>query len=413
MYDYIIVGGGISGLYMYYRLMESGKKIILLEKLQVFGGRIYQKKEKFDNHLYSFPAGAARFNKNHHRVIQLLKEFHLLDFRKDKGLGTHLKFIDSKEEFSKKFQNKTGFDYIEQVLKCAEQYKEYDLHRYTFQEFANKCLHKDEVDFLLIASGYSGQLKKMNMKDAYHLFSSGINNKDTFYAGYYHELIDSMVKYIKKRKGNLHLDAQVDFFDYDCDKEHYVVQYDKKEILGKKLFLCVPQKSLLEFPFLKDLHPKLKQTIGCKKLCRTYALFDKEDIWFHDLKDKVITNNPLRYIIPIDNKNGLIMISYSDDSYCNYWNNMRNDQDKLKRTIVKHVRETFHIDIERPKKVWVFYWDCGVAYWKKDIDSEKEANYIVNPSKDLYICGENYSLDQSWVEGALESCDRCLEKVQC
>ena len=46
MYDYIIVGGGISGLYMYYRLMESGKKIILLEKLQVFGGRIYQKKEK-------------------------------------------------------------------------------------------------------------------------------------------------------------------------------------------------------------------------------------------------------------------------------------------------------------------------------------------------------------------------------
>ena len=81
MYDYIIVGGGISGLYMYYRLMESGKKIILLEKLQVFGGRIYQNKEKIDNHLYSFPAGAARFNKNHHRVIQLLKEFHLLDFR--------------------------------------------------------------------------------------------------------------------------------------------------------------------------------------------------------------------------------------------------------------------------------------------------------------------------------------------
>ena len=41
--------------------------------------------------------------------------------------------------------------------------------------------------------------KKMNMKDAYHLFFSGINNKDTFYAGYYHLLIASMVKYIKKR----------------------------------------------------------------------------------------------------------------------------------------------------------------------------------------------------------------------
>ena len=28
----------------------------------------------------------------------------------------------------------------------------------------------------------------------------------------------------------------------------------------------------------------------------------------------------------------------------------------------------------------------------------------------LYICGENYSLDQSWVEGALETCDRVLKK---
>ena len=45
MYDYIIVGGGISGLYMYYKLIESGKKIILLEKLHEFGGRIYQKKD--------------------------------------------------------------------------------------------------------------------------------------------------------------------------------------------------------------------------------------------------------------------------------------------------------------------------------------------------------------------------------
>ena len=42
-------------------------------------------------------------------------------------------------------------------------------------------------------------------------------------------------------------------------------------------------------------------------------MFDKEDIWFHDLKDKVITNNPLRYIIPIDNKFKVLSIGMSDD----------------------------------------------------------------------------------------------------
>ena len=32
MYDLIIVGGGISGLFLYYKLLNTGKKILLLEK---------------------------------------------------------------------------------------------------------------------------------------------------------------------------------------------------------------------------------------------------------------------------------------------------------------------------------------------------------------------------------------------
>ena len=29
----------------------------------------------------------------------------------------------------------------------------------------------------------------------------------------------------------------------------------------------------------------------------------------------------------------------------------------------------------------------------------------------MYICGENYSLTQSWVEGALETVNDCLKKI--
>ena len=80
MYDYVIIGGGISGLYMNMKLLDKTKNILLLEGNNYFGGRIYQYNDSKNN--VSFPAGAARFNKSHIHVIKLLKYFNLLDFRK-------------------------------------------------------------------------------------------------------------------------------------------------------------------------------------------------------------------------------------------------------------------------------------------------------------------------------------------
>ena len=44
MFDIIIIGGGISGLHTYYKLIQQNKynKILLLEKNDYFGGRILQ-----------------------------------------------------------------------------------------------------------------------------------------------------------------------------------------------------------------------------------------------------------------------------------------------------------------------------------------------------------------------------------
>ena len=197
MYDHVIVGGGISGLYMYTQLLKKTNNILLLEKNQYLGGRIYQHHE--DN--IQFPGGAARFNKNHTRVIQLLKDYDLLDFRKDKGIGSSIDFIDCKNEFMSKFNKKNGFIYIKKILKSVENLKTtYHLRDYTFSEYAKKCLTKNELDFMLKASGYSGQLKHMNMYDAYFLFKNGIRDDITFYAGYYHLLIEKMIAHLRKNK---------------------------------------------------------------------------------------------------------------------------------------------------------------------------------------------------------------------
>ena len=47
IYDHIVVGGGISGLFMTYKLSQTGKDILLLESTNQLGGRLLTKQEKY------------------------------------------------------------------------------------------------------------------------------------------------------------------------------------------------------------------------------------------------------------------------------------------------------------------------------------------------------------------------------
>ena len=406
VYDTIIIGGGISGLYMNLELSKKREKTLLLESSCRFGGRIYQ----YTENDVSIPAGAARFNRNHKRVISILKEFGLLDFRKDSGISSDIDFIDSKNEFSAKFKGKTGFEYIKKVLNKASKIRNKDvLNHFTFREYAERCLPKDEVEFLLVASGYSGQLKNMNMNNAYHLFQTGIRDDVTFYAGYFHTLVDCIVNYLKQSKHKLLLNSHVKDVWYDEIERNYHINYNNVLRKSKRVVFAIPQYALLRMKVLKPLHHLLEKSIHCKSLCRVYAKFNVDDIWFQNIQ-KTVTNNQLRYIIPIDRDSGMIMISYTDDIYCEYWKKRQKNQQVLKKSIVDLVRKTFKIRINEPEKVWVFHWECGVGYWNKNVNSKEVSNFVANPMNDLYICGENYSMDQSWVEGALESCERVLSK---
>jgi hypothetical protein len=106
------------------------------------------------------------------------------------------------------------------------------------------------------------------------------------------------------------------------------------------------------------------------------------------------------------------MISYTDEIYTKYWNSIRNNQEKLKMKIVDLIKETFNVDIEKPERVFVCNWECGVAYWNKNKNSKVISKFLTNPLHNIYICGENYSLNQSWVEGSLESCNEFLKLLK-
>ena len=72
IYDCVVVGAGLGGLNLANKLSQKykNKSICLFEMGQSYGGRISTYKQK--NIIYEM--GAARFNKNHKLLFQLIKK---------------------------------------------------------------------------------------------------------------------------------------------------------------------------------------------------------------------------------------------------------------------------------------------------------------------------------------------------
>ena len=264
IFDIIIIGGGISGLYNYSQLVDKNKKIILLEKNDYYGGRIFQIEDNINSQNYSFSAGAARFNLNHKHVIELLKNYNLLDFRKDKPISADMDFIDTKNNFPKSFQKYNGFHFIDKVIKKSKNYSETQLRSINFKQLASFILKKNELEYMLVASGYSGQLKKMNAFDALKLFTYDIRPDLPYYNGKFNILIERILKHLKNKNANINLNSFVKDITYDKNKHLYKIQYNNKIIHGEKIIFCIPKPALLNIDVLKPIHCILDKSVSCK-----------------------------------------------------------------------------------------------------------------------------------------------------
>ena len=131
---------------------------------------------------------------------------------------------------------------------------------------------------------------------------------------------------------------------------------------------------------------------------------------------RLTINNQLRYIIPIDKERGIIMISYTDNYYAEYWKKIRENAG-IRGVVKKHkelIKEGLKLNMPEPLETKMFYWEDGVAFYGKGFNSKKMTKKIMVPFKDekLYICGENYSeKDTAWIEGALESSEYVVKHL--
>ena len=307
-FDLIIIGGGISGVYLLYNLSKSqpNLRILLLEKYNSFGGRVSTFHE--NNKVY-YEEGAGRFSNKHKLLMKLIK---------DLGLKENIIHIDKKlkyiEEYNK-FQDHPPYQDLFKILK--ERSKKIDksiLQNETFEKFAINEIGKEKMKIIKDSFGYLTELIIMNAYDALNLFEE--LNVSNFYVlgGGLSLLIEKMILEIDKNK-NILMSNNNEIKDISILKDN---SFQVKNTLGKiysanKVVCALPKTILEKLKIFNPIKSTLLNKVYCGSLCRIYWYYENENDNIFKDSTKFYTKNKIRIVIPISNNS--IMISYTDNKY--------------------------------------------------------------------------------------------------
>jgi monoamine oxidase len=462
-YEYIILGGGVAGLYTAYHILKKSpnSSILIVEKENHLGGRIHTFSDKY----MTVEAGAGRFHKKNILLFELLRELGLASKVNEISSSASFAPIENPGEFMNSILDREGvgvgmgsqsllgggvglgfstsLDFLTPIYKlffdmalgtqnipnaelifrviiASKGEPLSKLQNISFLHFAKEVLTKEEIDFIAGSFGYYSELVIMNAADAIYLMEQHLTPMNQFYVlnGGLSQMIENLENKLLKHKHIKILTNRV-VKNIHFSKNEFTIQCENLDTtyIGETCICAVPNGVLQKF---RIFHPvkHLLNKIDCQPLCRIYSQFPKGDdgegeVWFKGLP-KLTTNNDLRMVIPIDEKEGIIMSSYTDNKFARKWNQLfeKEGEPGVNRRLVSLLKESTGRDVPLPVKSHVFYWECGVGYWAIGANSAMVSESLIQPFKEmkLFICGETYSQqNQQWIEGALETSTKVID----
>ena len=400
IYDYIIIGGGVSGLYLTYKLMGSGKDILLLESSGRLGGRISTNDKKN----FQVERGAARISENHHTLLKLIKELGLEDEKHE--LTKEMSYIlkDKKVKFNRKKQ-------LEDIIKKSKKYNSKSLQNITLFQLCVDIYDDNKAQKLQSLFGYDSEFVKMNAYSAIEMFKDDLLGDDLYYVlkcGFY-SVITKLEELIKE-----HSNVTILLNQKVTDIQNKKIKVEKETYRALKIISTMPYYGLRDIDLFKN--QEWLESVSPIPLLRIYARYPVKNgkVWFQGL-EKTITDNYIRFIIPISEEDGTIMISYTDLNYADYWHNWyKCGEDKLTEMLHKEIKTVLKVNPPKPIEYQVCYWKSGVHMWKPGYNMNQLYRKILKPfdDKQIYLCNEAFSKHQCWVEGSLKMADDLLKKME-
>lgn len=409
-YQILIVGAGLAGLHCALRLTDKypNISIAIAEEYNYIGGRIFTYKPK------GFPdiqweSGAGRIHYSHKLVTKYVEQYKLTKI----PLPSEKEYISNRAHFKDIWKSLS-----EVVVKALSSLSPATLSSNTVEELMIKTYGKDETRSVLEHFPYRAELNTLRADLALKSFRHEMGKNTGFYIvkeglG---TLVEKMRQTLKDRGVIFLLNHRLSAVEPNTTP--IICKFNNNaRIRADKVILALHSEALKGISPFVNL-PILKH-LSMKPLLRTYAIFPTPAgvPWFNGMSS-MITDEKLRYIIPINPKQGTIMTSYTDDDDTKPWVKiLHNDGEKaLGKSIVKDLREIMgSTPIPDPVYFKAHLWTKGCTYWlpglyKPEVMSEKVMNPLPGMWQNLYVCGESYSLRQAWMEGALEHADAMLDK---
>jgi cytochrome b involved in lipid metabolism len=457
-YDYVIIGGGLTGCYLLHQILARDKtaSCLLLEAGLVLGGRIstVDFKDTDGTHVH-YEAGGARFSDKHIRVNKLLKKLGLYKDRVPISSNVQHVLVPA-NKYAGLLSRFTSIDsiiaHVSEYIK-ANNIKSKLLQTSTLTSFVENTMKDLALAKYIIAFyEYYSELATLNLPDALNVFQHEFTGSVQYYvlANGYGSIISGLESRLKEKYSSRHkilVDSPVSKITYSRETKFFTLTragpHDINKFYARKVICTVPMDALRKIKFDQVKHGRavnyepiwdLYTRIRCQPLYRIYARYPgiKLTDWLPGNGSKLATNLPIKYIIPMDPATGVIMISYTDGQYARYMYklymlDLQNNTHKLVQLIYKNVRQIIKAypgltDIERAKYLknqprkpsWIkhYYWKSGAGYWLPESRNKLTMDARTHPvaSIPLYIAGENISNYQAWIEGCLETGDYILEK---
>jgi len=384
VYDFIIIGGGFAGLYFCYKLKKLNQniKFLLLEKNISIGGRALQK--KFYGSNVSLGAGVGRKDTN--PLLQnLCKEL-------------NEPISESKAIIDYAFDNYCDIVEVLNYLK-----KEYSKNpeKYKCMIFKNFCIEIlgiEKYKTFKISNGYTDYEKADVYETLYHYgIEDNKSGWDKLYLNW-ESLINKLVENInhhniKLSQEVIDLEKKSNIFKVSTTNSQYY--YSKNIVIATTL---KPLQKLLNFPLYKQIHSQI--------FLRVYAKLNKNIV-----SNYTVVDSPLQKIIPINPKNNIYMIAYTDNENSIIINKILNNCNKIK-LLEELLEKSLNLQNIKILDMIHFWWDEGTHYYSPLCSHFKSREEFIkkaqNPQENIFVIGEIVSELQGWVEGALQSVENII-----
>jgi monoamine oxidase len=405
-YDIVIVGAGIAGLRMGIELRRLYPHLscCILERYNYTGGRIFTFRTSLPRiGKVQWESGAGRISTSHHKVLSLLKRYHLTVFPMSSQLIYQDLSTIAEDPFSALH---------DVFLSPLRQLSKKILQTHTVGELLNQILGPTDAKSYYQQFPYWSEIHSLRADRALLAFDSEMSSMSGFVGCIegLSSLTDHMKEEFLTHGGQIQYNMEVSAVS-PLTNGGIVFTCKTCPIQSNIGILAIHRNAAAHIQGVHQL-PVLSK-LRMEPLLRMYAIFPikKGKCWFSDLS-KTVTNGPLRFIIPINSRKGIIMISYTDGDDARYW--MKKSHSIIQQHVMKLIRQLYSDRvIPDPILFKLNSWENGCTYWQPGLyDVEEESKKSLHPLPEklphLFLCGESFSAHPCWMESALDQADQLL-----